>query len=164
MAHRRRVTDIGGRPIFAACGRSSPRSVCRHPCRATHPLRSSTGVWRTPRSRAPTAVERWPTSTGQAPPRNAEQIVDGDCRRRYHNAMSARDQARADFLAIRRAMLAIGRPATAQELAEVSGLPLVTVSRRLQANGTGNMTAEFAWFKRGEAEWGLTEVGREVRE
>lgn len=61
-------------------------------------------------------------------------------------------------------MLAIGRPATAQELAEVSGLPLVTVSRRLQANGTGNMTAEFAWFKRGEAEWGLTEVGREVRE
>ena len=70
-------------------------------------------------------------------------------------------QAREYSLAIRRAMLILGRPATAVEIAAIAALPLQVVARRLQGNGTSNLDNRFAWFAKGEAGWGLTTRGRE---
>ena len=74
--------------------------------------------------------------------------------------MTAKDQAREVCLAIRRAMLEFGRPATPVEIAASTGLSLAVVNRRLQSNGAGNMPAEIALFAKGETGWGLTERAR----
>ena len=75
--------------------------------------------------------------------------------------MTAQGQAREVFLAIRRALLALGRPATATEIAERTGLSAAVVTRRLQSNGTSNATAAFCWFVRTPDGWTLTSRGRD---
>ena len=75
--------------------------------------------------------------------------------------MTAQNQAREAFLAIRSALLALGRPSTSVEIAERTGLPATVVTRRLQSNGTSNATAAFCWFVKTPEGWTLTGRGRD---
>ena len=78
--------------------------------------------------------------------------------------MTARDEARSNFFAIRRVMIALGRPATAAEIAEQTELALIVVTRRLQANSTSNARPDYSWFAKGLSGWELTARGREAPE
>lgn len=75
---------------------------------------------------------------------------------------ASQTSARGAFLEIKAAMMQLNRPATAAEIAELSGIPLLIVTRRLQSNGLANMTPAFAWFARGANGWSLTQRGREM--
>ena len=75
--------------------------------------------------------------------------------------LTAQDQAREAFLSIRRALLALGRPANAAEIAELTGLSAAVVTRRLQSNATSNATAAFCWFVKTPDGWTLTGRGRD---
>jgi hypothetical protein len=68
-----------------------------------------------------------------------------------------------ESLAIRKALLALNRTASAVEIAAKCGLPAAVVSRRLLSCSSRNAKSEFGWFTKNDDGWKLTPLGREPK-